>query len=290
MSVTVRNGRWRAVIAELGAELRSLVDITTGQEYMWQANPAWWNGTAPVLFPVIGGLKNGAYTWEGREYKLDSHGFARASEFSVISSSVDSVELELTSSATTRESYPFEFRLRVGFQLERAGIAVSYEVKNTGRSRMCFSIGSHPAFNLPFAGGSLENYYVLFEREESLERWFFKDGLVVAEKTAAVMESSRVLTISRTLFDQGVLIFKSPQSHEFTIAHSMGPRSIKVVTDGVPYLGVWSKPNGAPFVCIEPWHGLPDSTNASGDLAEKEGIISLDPAGAFTTGYRVEIT
>jgi len=290
MSVTMQNGRWRAVIAELGAELSSLVDLATGQEYMWQANPAWWNGTAPVLFPVIGGLKNGAYSWEGREYKLASHGFARTSEFSAVSSSADCAEFELASSAKTREIYPFEFRLRVGFQLERAGIAVRYEVRNTGRSRMYFSIGSHPAFTLPFAGGSLENYYLLFEREESLERWFFKDGLVVADKTAEVMDSSRVLTISRTLFDSGILIFKGPQSHEFSIAHSMSARSIKVVTEGVPYLGVWSKPNGAPFVCIEPWHGLPDSTNASGNLAEKEGIIPLDPSGAFTTGYRVEIT
>lgn len=289
MSVTMHNGRWRAVVAELGAELKSLVDVATGQEYMWQANPAWWNGTAPVLFPVIGGLRNGSYTWEGREYSLASHGFARTSEFTVVSSTADAAELELASNAKTREIYPFEFRLRVAFQLERGGIVVRYEVRNTGRSRMLFSIGSHPAFNLPFAGGSLENYYVLFEREESLERWFFKDGLVVAEKTAPVMDSSRVLTVSRTLFDQGILIFKGPQSHEFSIAHSMSGHSIKLVTEGVPYLGVWSKPNGAPFLCIEPWHGLPDSTSASGNLAEKEGIMSLEPASAFVTGYRVEI-
>jgi galactose mutarotase-like enzyme len=186
--------------------------------------------------------------------------------------------------------YPFEFSLRVGFQLERTGLTVRYEVRNTGRSRMLFSIGSHPAFRIPFAGGSLENYYVLFDQEEDLERWFFKDGLVVADRTAPALDSARVLTISRTLFDAGILIFKSPRSHEFSIANSMNPRSIRIVTDGVPYLGVWSKPGGAPFLCIEPWHGLPDSTAATGNLAEKEGILGLEPAGVFTTGYRIEMT
>jgi galactose mutarotase-like enzyme len=290
MSVTIGNGRWQAKVAETGAELKSLVDLATGQEYMWSGDPAWWNATAPVLFPVIGGLKNGAFSWEGREYKLPSHGFARGAEFSVVSSAGDAAEFELSSSAKTLEIYPFDFRLRVGFHLERAGIAVRYEVRNTGRSRMYFSIGSHPALRIPFAGGSLENYYLLFEREEELERWFFKDGLVVADKTASIMDSCRVLTVSRTLFDQGILIFKSPLSHEFTIANSMNAHSIRIATDGVPFLGVWSKPNGAPFLCIEPWHGLPDSTAASGNLAEKEGIIPLEPAGVFTTGYRVGVT
>ncbi len=290
MSVTISNGRWQAAVSETGAELKGLRDLATGQEYMWSGDPAWWNGVAPVLFPVIGGLKNGAYTWEGREYKLPSHGFARGSLFSVASTSQDGAVFELSSGPKTLEVYPFEFRLRVGFQLERSGLAVRYEVQNTGRARMLFSIGSHPAFRIPFAGGSLENYYVLFEKEEELERWFFKDGLVIADRTAPVMDSARVLTISRTLFDGGILIFKAPRSHEFTIANSMNPRTIRIVTEGVPYLGVWSKPGGAPFVCIEPWHGLPDSTAATGNLADKEGILGLEPGGLFTTGYRVDVT
>ena len=122
MSVTIANGLWQARIAETGAELKSLVDLATGQDYMWSADPAWWNGTAPVLFPVIGGLKDGSYTWEGRQYKLASHGFARGSQFTVVSSSPESAQLELCSSATTREMYPFEFSLRVGFSLERTGL------------------------------------------------------------------------------------------------------------------------------------------------------------------------
>jgi galactose mutarotase-like enzyme len=287
--ITIRNGSWGTRIAEMGAELKSLADLSTGQEYMWQADPAWWAGTAPVLFPVIGGLKDGSCTFEGMQYKLPSHGFARASQFTVSRAGEDSAELTLVSSPTTRENYPFDFSLKVSFVLERSGLAVRYDVSNTGQQRMYFSIGSHPAFNLPFAGGALENYYVLFEREEDLVRWFFKDGMIVAGKTEEVLENRRVLSFSRSSFDQGIMIFKHPASHEFTIANSRNGRAVRVSTGGVPYFGVWTKPGGAPFLCLEPWHGIPDMSDTSGNLAEKEGIMSLEPRATFTTGYRIEI-
>ena len=288
--ITLRNGLWGARISETGAELKSLASLSSGREYIWHGDPAWWNGSAPVLFPVIGGLKGGQYSFEDRSYALPSHGFARTSEFAVTRAGEDSAELTLTSSPKTREGYPFDFSLRVSFQLERSGISVGYDVTNTGTGRMYFSIGSHPAFAVPFAGGTLENYYVLFEREEELERWFFKDGLVVAGRTEEVLENCRVLSLSRTCFEQGIMIFKRPRSREFAIANSLNPHAVRVLTDGVPYVGVWSKPGGAPFVCIEPWHGIPDMSDTSGNLVDKEGIQALEPRGVFTTGYRVEIT
>ncbi|MGA2766397.1 MAG: aldose 1-epimerase family protein [Spirochaetia bacterium] len=287
--ITLRNGFWSARISETGAELKSLFCLGTGQEHVWHGDPAWWAGSAPVLFPVIGGLKGGEYRWEGKAYKLPSHGFARVSEFSVTGTGEDFAELTLSSSPKTREGYPFDFTLTVSFRLERAGIAVRYDVANTGAARMYFSIGSHPAFVVPFAGGVLENYYVLFEREESLERWFFKDGLIEAGKTEEAFENSRVINLTRTVFDSGIMIFKHPASREFAIANSRSSHAVKVITDGVPFVGVWSKPGGAPFLCIEPWHGIPDMSDASGNLAEKEGILSLEPHAAFSTGYRVEV-
>jgi galactose mutarotase-like enzyme len=287
--ITLSNKLWGAKISETGAELKSLANLLTGQEHIWHGDPAWWNGSAPVLFPVIGGRKDGAYTYEGKKYTLPSHGFARGSEFSITRAGADSAELILCSSPKTRENYPFDFSLKVSFALERAGIGIRYEVTNTGPARMYFSIGSHPAFVVPFAGGALENYYVLFEREECIERWFFKDGMVVAGKTEDVLQNSRVLGLTRSMFDEGIMIFKRPASREFAIANSRNTHAVRVVTEGVPYLGIWSKPGGAPFLCIEPWHGIPDMSDASGDLVEKEGIISLDPRAVFSTGYRVEV-
>ena len=288
MSVTLQNGYFGARIAETGAELKSLVDLSSGREYIWHGDPAWWNGSAPVLFPIVGGLKDGAYTFEGRQYALGNHGFARASEFTVARQERDSTELVLTSSTKTRESYPFDFSLSVSFLLERTGLSVRYRVSNTGSPRMYFSIGSHPAFVLPFAGGTLENYYVLFDREESGERWFLKDNLVLADKTEEVFMNSRIISLSRSLFDRGALIFKHPQSREFAIMSSLSPHAITVITESTPYLGIWGKPGG-PFLCIEPWHGIADSTNSSGSLVDKEGIQYLDSGGTFETGYRIEI-
>jgi galactose mutarotase-like enzyme len=167
---------------------------------------------------------------------------------------------------------------------------VRYDVENTGSGRMHFSIGSHPAFVVPFAGGTLENYYVLFERAENLERWFFKDGMVTAGTTGEVFENTRTISLSRAAFDQGIMIFKHPESPVFTIANSRNARAIAVETDGVPSLGIWSKPGGAPFLCIEPWHGIPDMSDTSGNLTDKEGILSLEPRGVFSTGYRIHIS
>jgi galactose mutarotase-like enzyme len=288
--ISLSNGIFSARVAETGAELRSLMDIGSGREHIWRGDPAWWGGTAPVLFPVIGGLKNGAYSWEGRQYKMGSHGFARNSDFAVVRASEDRAELALSSSEKTRQMYPFDFSLSVSFNLERAGIAVRYDVRNTGRGPMLFSIGSHPAFAVPFAGGALENHYVLFEREENMERLYFsKEGLVDAERRGPGLEDTRLLSITRTMFDEGVMIFRGPLSREFTLRNAMNAHFITVATDGVPYLGIWSKPGGAPFLCIEPWHGIPDATNATGNLAEKEGMVRLSQRETFTTGYRIEV-
>jgi galactose mutarotase-like enzyme len=287
--ITLGNGYWNARVSETGAELKSLSNAETGQEHIWNGDPAWWNGSAPVLFPVIGGLKGGEYKYGGATYKLPSHGFARGSEFTVVKADAESAELRLASSDATRVGYPFEFALTVRFTLTRSGIDVRYEVRNPGQGRMLFSIGSHPAFVYPFAGGTLENYYLLFDSEEELERWFFKDGVIVAGKTAEILENGRVINLTRTCFNDGIMIFKGPRSKEFAIANSRNSHQVRVITDGVPYFGLWSKP-GAPFVCLEPWHGIPDMSDTSGELTEKEGIQTLAPGGDFVTGYRVEIT
>jgi len=288
LSLILKNPAFAVKIMEKGAELKSLASMITGQEYIWPGDPAWWTGSAPVLFPIVGSLKNGTYTFQGSAYALSNHGFARTSEFVVERESPHSVQLLLASSAATRAAYPFEFELRVSFTLLSDGVSVGYGVKNTGNSRMYFSIGSHPAFVVPFAGGSIENYYVLFDREEVAERWFIKDNLIEAEKTRLVFETSRTIGLSRTLFDEGALVFKHLRSRSFSLRNSLNSHSITLITEGAPFFGIWAKP-GAAFVCLEPWHGISDSTNTSGDLAAKEGIVYLDPSGSFETGYRIEI-
>lgn len=287
MAVTIANERFEASITEQGAELKSLRDRVSGTEYMWPGDQQWWSGSAPVLFPIVGGLRDNKYRHGGTEYSLPQHGFARRSLFTAAGTTDRTASFELASDPETRQQYPFEFLLRVTFVLEAGGLAVQYDVRNRGPGPMLFSIGSHPAIRVPFAGGQLENYYLHFSEEESSERHFFEGGLIL-EKTAPAFDSCRHIYLRLNLFEQGVLIFKNLRSRVVSIRNGRNPRSVSLVT-GAPYLGVWAKPGRCPFVCLEPWYGLPDSPNATGELSQKEGIVRLEEGGAFTSTYRIEI-
>ena len=196
VSITLRSKGFTARVDEKGAELKSLVSLSTGQEHIWHGDPAWWTGSAPILFPIVGSLKGGAYAYQGRHYALPNHGFARGSQFAVVRAAGDSAELALASNALTRENYPFDFSLRVEFRMTDRGLSVRYIVANTGRERMYFSLGSHPAFVVPFAGGVLENYYVLFDREESARRWFITDNLLEDDVTQDVFENGTIINLA----------------------------------------------------------------------------------------------
>ena len=288
MTVQLESSAFRVIIDEIGAELKSLLDTCTETEYIWNGDPAWWNGSAPVLFPVIGGLKDGGYRYQDKHYQLPSHGFARQSLFRTVSKTSSSAVFELQADETTRAMYPFQFRLRITFVIDYAGLSVGYEVSNEGSGPMYFSIGSHPAFVLSFAGGALEHYYLHFNANEDAERYFFAGGLLL-DRSESPWNNRRQLFMTRTLFDRGPLIFKRFNSDEVTIRCSRSSRYISVLTQDAPCLGIWSKPGGAPFVCIEPWHGLPDPADADGDITRKPGIKMLPPSGVFETGYSIVV-
>ncbi len=287
MSIKIGTGRYTAEIHEQGAELASIFDTREGTEYIWSGDPSWWSGTAPVLFPNIGGFRGGFYRYKGKIYTIGSHGFARNSAFNMILQSPDHASFELISNERLKEVYPFSFQLIVSFFMDYSGITVSYTVRNIGSPWMYFSIGSHPAFRLPFDGGILEHYYIEFEGREEAQRYFFVDGCI-SEDQEPVLSNSRQIFLTRSLFDRGPLIFKDIQSTAISIRKSRSERQIIVEFD-TPYLAVWSKPKGAPFLCIEPWNGIPDPVNFSGSIEEKPGIIRLGYNETFFTKYRIEI-
>jgi len=285
--IELSNSCLTAKISPTGAELKSLKESATGIEYIWQSDPAIWNGASPVLFPIIGGLKNGVCCIKGKEYKIPPHGFVRKKTWKLISQSDAAATFETLSDDTTRPLYPFEFILRGHYVLNQSAVAIRYEVVNKDRERMLFSIGSHPAFNIPFAGGSIENYYVHFSQEEKMQRYFFKDGMHLNE-TEPAFDNCRQIYLKKNLFDRGPLIFKAPQSKTFTIMNSKNSKHINVKTGGVPFVALWAPP-GAPFACIEPWYGIPDNIDTSGEFFEKEGIMNLETGCTFNTEYQIEI-
>jgi len=296
MIIQIGTERYTASIDALGAELKSLHDRELGREYMWKGDPSWWSGTAPVLFPVIGGLHKGSFLHKGKRYALGSHGFARKSRFRLTDKSNSHAEFELRSDAETKKVYPFDFVLKVAFHTDHSGISVYQTVENPGSGRsswnsaqdvLLFSLGAHPAFALPFDGGTIEDYYIDFGRPEQAERYYFVNSCL-SEKTGPILSNSRQIFLSKTIFNDGPLIFKDIQSREISIRKSRSERKITVSYD-TSFLAIWSKPDGAPFICIEPWEGLPDPVGFSDSFEKKPGIRSLRKGESYTLRYRIII-
>lgn len=265
-----------------GAELCSMKGAD-GFEYLWQADPAVWGRHAPVLFPVIGTLRDNRYELNGKTCELKSHGFARNMDFALIEQSETSLVYQLLPTTETRECYPFEFELTITYRLNKNRFEVGYEVQNNGTDVMPFSIGAHPGFALP---GEIENCFLEFEKPETLTARLLESRGLLSEKTVPVLNDSNLLPLSKTLFDRNALIFMDAKSEKITLGAKNSPRRLTVEFPGFPQLGIWSRP-GAPFVCIEPWHGHADPEQPYGDIMNKPGIKLLPAGGTFTCAHRI---
>ncbi len=285
MQHILENDQLTVTIAAHGAEVQSVQRKSNQQEYIWTANPDVWARHAPVLFPIVGRLKNDAYQWDGKTYSMSQHGFARDQEFKVIEQTNQRITYGLTANKQTTEQYPFNFTLDISYQLTDDRLEVGYRVINHDQVDMPFSIGGHPGFLCPAqTDGQSAEYFLEFEQEETLARYLIEDGLRTGE-TRLVLENSRQLLLQPRLFEEDALIFTDFRSDWVRIVRRSGQPIVTVTLTGFPYLGVWQKA-GADFYCIEPWHGWADSTTASGELTQKDGIQILQPEDRFETSYR----
>jgi galactose mutarotase-like enzyme len=264
-----------------GAEL-SRLRTADGTEHLWQADPTFWERHAPILFPIVAALRDNRYEWMGRTYRLPPHGFARDLEFTQTEQTSDTLTFQLLPTAETRAAYPFEFALDLTYKLHRNSVEMHWQVHNQGDNVMPFSIGAHPAFNLP---GAIDDFFLEFEKIEPAPPRLLENNLV-SEQTVAVLQNSNRLPLSRSLFDRGALIFLNPASQKVHLGSRRTTRRLTVEFAGFPQLGIWSKP-GAPFVCIEPWYGYPDPEHPYGDIRNKPGILKLPAGETFTCEHRV---
>ncbi|WP_206912157.1 hypothetical protein IGL98_001843 [Enterococcus sp. DIV0840] len=286
MTVQIENEFLIATIAEDGAELVSLKSKKNNIEYIWQGDPAFWGRHAPVLFPVVGRLKDDQYTYENQTYPMGQHGFARDSLFEVIEHGSELVSLSLKSSKESKKVYPFDFELIISYALEEENLVVDYQVENTGSDDMYFSIGGHPAFNVPLEQNlTFDDYYLSFSPKKSRTQIPLVGPFADFEhKTLGQTNTS--LDIRRELFKDDAIIFETKGINTFTIETDEGPHSISLSYTDMPYVGVWSPyQKEAPFVCIEPWCGIADEVNASGNLVDKKGINKLTASDVFKTHY-----
>jgi galactose mutarotase-like enzyme len=282
VDITITNGVLTAIIDTQGAELKSLKD-GSGVEYMWEGNPKYWGKHSPVLFPIVGTLKNNSYLYNGNIYALTRHGFARDNVFTVQEQQEDRAVFTLLANQDTRRVYPFDFELQLHYSFSGSTLTIDYMVKNNGTAAMPFSLGAHPAFALP---KKFDNYSLQFEKNEELITTQLEHDLL-SHHTETIPAPGGLLPLSYDLFEHDALIFKNLQSKEVTIVDGTTPM-LKVNFKDFPHLGIWTKDN-APFICIEPWQGYSDDEGATGNILEKEGMIHLDSGSVYNAGLSISI-
>lgn len=284
--VTISGEALAARINPLGAELWSLTDAT-GREYMSDADPAYWTGHAPLLFPIVGALNGGTYRLDGHEYALAKHGFARTNRFDVEEKGPDRVRFELRDSEQTREVFPFAFALGIEFAVAAQTLSVTATVRNRGDEPMPFSFGFHPAFAWPLPGGGPKDAHrvVFAEDEPEPIRRIDPASATLLPEPEPTPVVGKVLQPRASLFEKDALIWNRLNSRSATFA-GVGA-AVEIEFPDCPNLGIWQKP-GAPFLAIEPWHGFNDPQGFDGEFRDKPGIMELAPGGEGS--FRMDVT
>ena len=288
----LRNDTVAIGLESLGAELKSLKRLDTGTEYMWRADPAFWDRTSPILFPFVGSVNGKEYRAKGRTYAMNQHGFARDMEFGLLSQSEDEIWFELRDNEETRKMYPYAFLLRLGYRLLSDGVEVKWQVKNPGTEGFAFSIGGHPGFNCPLEGDIFQktDCYLKFENIERFESTRVGDGLVIDEKGTYELEQGGYLAVTEHLFDCDTLVLEDYQTNAVSICRPDKSPYVTVTMENVPVWGIWTRSPKAPFICIEPWYGRCDRTGFSGDLTEREWGNMIRPGESFEASYKITVS
>ena len=296
---TLTSATARVEIALHGAELTSFTDQATGREYLWQADPAQWGRHAPLLFPIVGKLPENTYLLDGKPYELPQHGFARDQEFQLLYQDAHSLTLQLMASEASQAAYPFEFDLRVSYELRGNVLSVAWLVRNPAAASraLLFSIGAHPAFNCPLEpGAALADYFLeIGNPPEPLERHLLRGGLRTGEMQPVPLfdheltDDGEALPLTYDLFANDALVFKSDYFSWIALRSKKSSSFVRMQFDGFPYLGLWTKGPGAAFICIEPWQGVASPVGPPQELRDKEGILTLEPSQEFAARYSIEI-
>jgi galactose mutarotase-like enzyme len=288
--ISLSNDELEVKIQKVGAEICSIKKTGSNAEYIWQADPNIWGSHAPVLFPIIGSLKNNEFLFEGETYSLPKHGFIRNNPYlQILEKTADSLSLGLEYSAESLKQYPFKFKFSIKFQIVGRTLEVSHEIVNIDDKPLYFSIGGHPAFNTKFSEDDrYEDYFLEFDSKVNLHsNLLSKDGLI-SEETKLIVEDNYILQLHSNIFDNDALIFQDITSKKVSLKSLKYEEILSVSYSDFKDLGIWAKP-GAPFVCIEPWLGIADLANTDREFTTKKGINKLMPSQQFNASYSIEI-
>ncbi len=290
MNLIIRNEKLEVTVSDAGAEMQSIRD-NEGTEYLWGADPAYWTGRAPNLFPYIGRLTGSTYTLGGNPYTMGIHGFAAQKRFALEQKSGYSAVFVLRDDESTRKMYPFRFSFRVIYRLDGMCLHIVYRVENKGEKTMYFGVGGHPGFSLPFVKGlKFEDYYLEFCDNQTPVRIGLSDTCYCSgDDKPYPLKNGRELALAHSLFDDdAVILAKAAKS--VTLKSRKGTKSVRVNYPDMKYLGLWQMSRTkAPYVCIEPWTSLPSRQGVIEDLALQRDLIRLPAGDKYMNEWTIEV-
>lgn len=290
MQIELNNEFYHVVMETKGAELQSIVGQHNQEEFLWQADPKAWGRHAPVLFPIVGRLKHDEYQYNGKTYHMTQHGFARDQEFTVERQTDHSITFLLKDTVETHQVYPFKFELRVKYSLINQLLKVSYYVTNPSTDQpLYFSVGGHPGFRVPLTDDlKFDDYFLRFKPSKSRIQIPLGEGGGIDFDKRTLAPTDVDWQINHDVFKDDALIFQLQDTNEVQILSDKTTHGICLKTKDAPYVGIWSAyPETGNYICIEPWWGIADRTDASGELTEKLGINKLEPGEEFKASYSI---
>ncbi len=259
-----------------GAEISSVVK--DGLEYIWQAKPEVWARHTPILFPLVGRLKENKFSYKENSYSLPQHGFARDKEFTCVSQKENAISFELQSDTDTKNNFPFDFKLTITYTLKDDSVSCSYEVINPSSDILYFSLGAHPGFKTD----DLNSYTLRFAAKQ-YDITLLENGLLSDKKEKLHIHTGE-LSLDTTLFESDALVFEDTQVEAVELVSPNG-KGVELTCKGWPYFGIWSKKECHDFICLEPWYGIADTVNSNGDITQKKGMIKLDAGKKFECSF-----
>lgn len=280
MTFELKKGGLRAEARTLGGELVSLRD-GDGLEYIWEGDPAFWSGRNPILFPIVGSLRDGKVDINGNTFEMGRHGFARGMEFTPVERGEDFITLELRENEQTLRRYPFPFSLRVTHRLLEDGFSTAVAVRNTGSAPMPFCVGGHTAVRIP-DGDRFEDYELVFDVPERADSHLLTpEGLIRHDGRKPMLDGGRIALDYALFAELDTIIFSMLRSGNVSLVHRETGREVRLDFHEFPMVAFWTRP-GAPFLCLEPWQGCAAWDNESGRFEDKPFCAVLQPGSEKT--------
>lgn len=291
MLYILENSLLKVTASNHGAELHSLFSKNSNTEFLWNGDENHWKYHAPVLFPIVGKVKNNNYLVDGEIYTLPQHGLARISDFSLIEQTNNTLTFELKYSNETLKVYPYKFSFKIKYILLNNSIKVEYIIDNLDNKTIYFSVGAHPAFMCPIdSDETMNDYYFELNKPETSSVILLNEEGYFSNNRQPYLNNSNIISLSKDVFKNDALIFDDLKSTSISLKSRNHSKVLSMDFTGFPYMGLWSKPTGAPFVCIEPWFGHSDYYDFTGELKDKEGIQKLDLNETFKAHYTLQIS